>query len=478
MSQIPLMNDSELNLELWPEGVVDGGHFCKLVDSASASIEGLGDITGRAVSIETSDPFCALIGYLALWRVGAVAVPISTNTPLRRREYMRSKVGTLGSLNFDEAKRTSTECIRVSKHRFSETDTVYKNGAYVLFTSGSSGSPKGVLVSRLALENRIDTLFRELQVRDADQIPSLTNPTFDISLAEVLLPLKYGLKGLFPSRELVADLQNLSQWLALRSPSIIQGTPTLFSLLSRLGWRAPAGSTIWCGGEPLTSSLAKVLLEGGATLWNVYGPTEATIWATAWQVTEIIEGGSIPIGVPFSGSRARIFESEVGEEGQGELWLGGEGLAEGYAGDDDATTSSFHVIEGSRWYRTGDICRSNAKGVLTFLGRADTQIKVRGYRMEIFEVEEEIARVPGVAQVVVIPEAPHDGLISKVIAFVVAPGKELSSLKREVEDSLPPHMLPSRYVLVQTLPTLSSGKIDRTGLRELVNRGGLDTNGI
>lgn len=465
----PFEIPERLRLELTPEGIVDAPALSKLVASVSKSIAKLGDMSNRAISIETIDPFCALIGYLAVWNVGATAVPISPEIPEIRQEYMRKKAGTIARLYFDDSHRIEVGSCTVVLESNPEDWATYSSGGYVLFTSGSTGQPKGVLVSSDALSARIDTLATELNVENEIDISALTNPTFDISLAELLLPFRTDLIGLFPGNQYRKNVTDIARWLGHRNPSIIQGTPSLFSMLLSIGWAPSSATTVWCGGETLNSALASQLTQRAKGVWNLYGPTEATIWSTAWKLTNTGSNEPIPIGSAFLSTKAKIVDEGGDESNEGELWLSGEGIAEGYVRDTSATQVAFPTVNGTRWYRTGDICGTRPDGTLSFRGRRDGQIKVRGFRVELGEVEEVISRLPGVFRVAVLPEVGPRELVARLVAVVAAaPQWDSRSLKAACKAELPQYMRPSKYVIVSEMPLLNSGKVDRASLSRML----------
>ncbi|HET9896496.1 MAG TPA: AMP-binding protein [Streptosporangiaceae bacterium] len=441
----------------------------ELVDDLRRQLEAVPGIAGKAVAIQTRDPFCALAGLVALWASGGVGVPADPEWPAHRKEQVRAIADVAAWLEFDETptrNRTIARAIARREYRGGR----FPGGAYILFTSGSSGAPKGVLVSTDALEARLDDLLSLLAPGPGGSIAAVTTPTFDISLLEMLLPFISDVTGWFPDRGVRDHLPTLAKSLMAVRPTIVQGTPTLFSVLLSLGWQPPAGTELWCGGEALSGSLALRLTAVSERVWNLYGPTEATIWSTAWRVTDEVRAFKVaPIGFPLGGTAARL-EPVSPADGPGErateLWLAGPGLATEYVRDTERTSRSFPVVDGRRWYRTGDLCAADDSGLLHFRGRRDHQVKIRGFRVELEEVEGEVVRMPGVSQAAVIPET-RDGMVVRLVAVVVAADLEPGQVRRWCRDNLPAYMCPARVVVTDELPRLASGKVDR---RELAGR--------
>ena len=240
-------------------------------------------------------------------------------------------------------------------------------------------------------------------------------------------------------------------------------------MLLSIGWAPSSATTVWCGGETLNSALASQLTQRAKGVWNLYGPTEATIWSTAWKLTNTGSNEPIPIGSAFLSTKAKIVDEGGDESNEGELWLSGEGIAEGYVRDTSATQVAFPTVNGTRWYRTGDICGTRPDGTLSFRGRRDGQIKVRGFRVELGEVEEVISRLPGVFRVAVLPEVGPRELVARLVAVVAAaPQWDSRSLKAACKAERPQYMRPSKYVIVSEMPLLNSGKVDRASLSRML----------
>jgi amino acid adenylation domain-containing protein len=314
--------------------------------------------------------------------------------------------------------------------------------AYILYTSGSTGRPKGVAVSHRALSANLAALDRALGLR-APRWLSVTSLAFDISIAELLLPLLAGGTLHLVSDATARDGLRLRARVEAVDPDWLQATPGTWRMLLNAGWAGAPRLSAISGGETLPRPLADALRERCGALWNAYGPTEATIWATLARVD-----GEVTIGRPLPGYQLR----QQGEE----LWIGGPALAEGYWRDPDRTAAAFVTHGGARWYRTGDAVELLPDGRWSYRGRLDQQIKLHGVRVEPGEVEAALVALPGVREAVV---RPHRGAL---VAFVT--GALPADAGPRLAEHLPAHMVPARFVALDAFPRLVSGKIDRGAL--------------
>ena len=343
--------------------------------------------------------------------------------------------------------------------------------AYVLYTSGSTGKPKAVEIAHRSLANLLAAMQDELQLGPRDRFLAVTTLSFDIAALELFLPLVTGATLVLAGRGEAADPPRLIALLRQSNPTIMQATPATWRALISAGWMGSKSLSILCGGEALQSDLAGALLERSSTLWNVYGPTETTIWSMIHRVRR--EDDPVPIGRPLANTTIYVLDTNgqpVPAGVTGELHIGGAGVARGYRNDPALTAARFRTIpalSGERLYRTGDIVRFRRDGLVECLGRSDNQVKIRGFRVEVEEVEAAIVAHPGIAAAAVrsFPDASRE---LSLVAFVVPTaitGEDDLGLTRFLEQRLPAHMIPSRVVPVTSLPTTSNGKIDRAGLQ-------------
>jgi natural product biosynthesis luciferase-like monooxygenase protein/amino acid adenylation domain-containing protein len=350
------------------------------------------------------------------------------------------------------------------------------NLAYVLFTSGSSGRPKGVSVPRGALDNLLRAFAGELQLDSGDVVAAVTTLSFDIATLELFLPLALGARVLLVPRDTAMDGTDLAALLDAGQVTALQGTPATWRLLLDAGWNGRPGLRMVTGGEALPRDLAEALLTRGQALWNGYGPTETTIYSTVQKI-ESAPGGSISIGTAIPATRAFVVDRRFGLAPPGvpgELVLGGLGVARGYAGAPHLTAERFvpDAISGgsgARLYRTGDRVRLGAHGKLEFLGRLDGQVKVRGFRVELGEVETALSACVGVRQAVVTVRGSGSAADGRLVGFVVPDEGgtlQVSALRAEIGLRLAPYMVPTDLVILDRLPLTPNGKIDRRRLPE------------
>jgi amino acid adenylation domain-containing protein len=296
--------------------------------------------------------------------------------------------------------------------------------AYVIFTSGSTGRPKGVQIPHRAMVNVL-TSFREiLGFTDRDAMLAITTLSFDIAALEIFLPLTAGARLRLAERDAAVDPSRLME--ALRDPAVtfLQATPATWRLLLEAGWQGKTGLTMLCGGDALPRELANRLIAKGKELWNLYGPTETTIWSAAAKVQ--LGAGPVPIGRPIANTQLYILDSQlhhVPAGVAGELFIGGAGLADGYLNRPGLTAEKFlrnpfDRDEMARLYRTGDLALYRPGGAIEFLGRIDQQVKIRGFRIELEEIEATLREHTGVRDCAV---AAHDDQFGdkQLVAYIV-----------------------------------------------------------
>ncbi len=344
--------------------------------------------------------------------------------------------------------------------------------AYLIYTSSTTGAPKGVEVLHRGLSNLLFSMARAPGIGRDDRLLAVTTVTFDIAGLELLLPLIRGAAIVLASADEIRDGHALLARMERSGATLLQATPMTWRLLLEAGFRSRPGLKMLCGGEALPLDLARRLLEGGGELWNLYGPTETTIWSSAAR----IEPGdaAITVGRPIDNTSLFILDAQgepVPVGVTGELLIGGVGLARGYLGRPDLTQRSFIASAlpewpGARLYRTGDRARYRPDGRIEILGRADHQIKLRGYRIEPGEIEAVLLRQTGLHSVVVL--RPDAGGEERLVCYFVRPEAEaaptLRNLRAALARELPDYMIPSEWVRLSRLPLTASGKVDRRAL--------------
>ena len=336
------------------------------------------------------------------------------------------------------------------------------NLAYVLYTSGSTGKPKGVQISHRALVNFLTSMSREPGLIASDILLAVTTLSFDIAGLELWLPLMLGARVVIARAEVAMDGKRLAAQLAQCKATVMQATPATWRLLLEAGWVGDPNLKILCGGEAWSEELARQLLSRCGSLWNMYGPTETTIWSAA----EKVESARLPlIGPPIANTQFYVLDTHlqpVPVVVPGELHIGGAGLARGYLNRPELTAEKFtpnpfNREPGARLYKTGDLARYRADGKIEFLGRMDHQVKIRGFRIELGDVESALRQHPNLRDLAVVARENAAG-DKQLVAYVVArqsPPPTAGELRGFLKEKLPDYMVPSTFVNLEALPSHS-----------------------
>jgi len=444
----------------------------------------------RLVAIMMPRSADMVVAMLAVLKAGAAYVPVDPAYPADRIAFMLADARPVAVLTSGSAVPGVPDgaaavvlddpALMAAVARFGDGDLgdadrtrplVTAHPAYTLYTSGSTGRPKGVVIEHRALASLLAHATSEFTTGELSRVLAATSLSFDVSVFELFTPLVSG-----GSVEIVADLLALADDGAgpLRG-SMINAVPSALSeVLSVHGATASAG-TVVLGGEALTARTVTAIRATlpGAQVCNIYGPTEATVYVTAWRAPDIDDGQAPPIGRPVTGMRALVLDEALRplpDGVTGELYLAGPQLGRGYLNRPALTAERFVACPfgaaGERMYRTGDLTRWAAGGMIEYLGRVDDQVKVRGFRIELGEIESVLAGSPGVAQaaVVVREDRPGDG---RLIAYAVpSAGIRLdpAALRAAAAKALPSYMVPAAVIILERLPLTPSGKLDRRAL--------------
>ncbi|MFD3328036.1 amino acid adenylation domain-containing protein [Streptomyces sp. NPDC058701] len=348
------------------------------------------------------------------------------------------------------------------------------DAAYVLYTSGSTGRPKGVTVGHRALVNLLTSFADRLDSGPRHAWLGLTSLSFDISALELYLPLITGGRLVLAPDGLAVDGPGLLALISAESVTHVQATPSGWRVMltAGTGTAALVGVTGLAGGEALPLPLARELRARTARLFNVYGPTETTIWSTCAELPA--EPAQVTIGRPIANTRAYVVDEQLSPTPlgiPGELLIGGDGVAHGYLGRPELTAERFvpdpFGPPGSRLYRTGDRAVRTADGELEFLGRIDDQVKIRGHRIELGEIESALLEHPVVAQAAVAVRTGEDGepfLAGYLVPAAGARPPGPADLREHLMRTLPAAMVPQRWQTVERLPLTPNGKLDRRAL--------------
>jgi amino acid adenylation domain-containing protein len=344
--------------------------------------------------------------------------------------------------------------------------------AYVIHTSGSTGRPKGVELRHAGVVNFLLSMQRKPGFTASDTLVAVTTISFDIAVLELFLPLITGGRVVIASREAALDPTRLAALLAESRATVLQATPATWSSLIGINWRGQKDLKALCGGEALKRSLADRLLALGLDLWNVYGPTETTIWSTLAHIEPGAE--TIHVGRPIDNTAAYILDGQhqpVPVGVPGELYLGGIGVARGYRNQPELTAEKFvtpAVAHGQRLYRTGDCALYREGGAIEIQGRSDNQVKIRGYRIELEDVEVNLAQHPRVAAAAAKAWPEPDGgyRLCAYLTGVDGPPPNARELRQYLRGRVAEYMIPSDIVALEALPLTPNGKVDRKQLPE------------
>ncbi len=438
-----------------------------------------------------------IAGLLGILKAGGAYVPLDPSFPADRLAFMAADAALPVILTQDRLAASlpphSAQVVRIDADAISQQSAAPLDRtatpdqlAYVIYTSGSTGQPKGVEIPHRAVANFLRSMRRAPGIAPDDILLAVTTLSFDIAALEIFLPLTAGARVALVSREVTSDGAQLFEQLANSRATMMQATPATWKMLIEAGWQGGHRMKLLCGGEPLPRSLATQLLPRCGELWNMYGPTETTIWSTITRVEN--PDAPIDIGRPIANTHIFIVDAEMNPVPigiPGELLIGGHGLARGYHARPELTAAKF--IPNSQHstlncaahlrprrtqttqpllFRTGDLARWLPDGRIECLGRADGQVKVRGFRIELGEIESALRDHPKIkdAAVIVREDAPGDRrLVSYIVQANGAP-PPAAELRETLQRRLPDYMIPAAFVTLAALPLTPNGKLDRRAL--------------
>ncbi|RAJ76802.1 amino acid adenylation domain-containing protein [Chitinophaga dinghuensis] len=337
--------------------------------------------------------------------------------------------------------------------------------AYIIYTSGSTGNPKGVEIGHGALLNLLLSIIARPGIGAEDVFFSVTTPSFDISVLEFFGPLTVGATLYVADRQLLYQPEKMIAQLNIVDPDILQGTPGFYQILFDAGWKGNRKLKLICGGDLLSQSLVSQLLEKCGEVWNLYGPTETTIYSTCKQLTSPTDADVI--GAPINNTRIYILHPDFSLTGKGTpgaIYIGGEGLAKGYFNNPELTRRRFisdPYMPGEIVYETGDLGYWTEEGEIKFLGRNDFQVKIRGYRIELGEIETLILKKSFIRNAVVIARK-QQGQEAFLVAYIIADQTiDTGELIEALKDELPEYMVPRVIRQADTFPLTPNNKVDR-----------------
>ncbi|BAY24658.1 amino acid adenylation domain protein [Calothrix sp. NIES-2100] len=425
-----------------------------------------------------------LVGLLGIMKAGAAYLPLDPAYPQERLELILadSQVPVLltdkQNLFVDDEYR-KVICLRTTQENIATHSqdnpaplATAKNLAYVIYTSGSTGKPKGVEIPHSAVVNFLKSMQSKPGITESDVLLAVTTISFDIAALELYLPLITGAQVVLATREVASDGKLLKELINTAGATIMQATPASWRMLLAAGWSGSPQLKILCGGEGLTSDLAQHLLEKSAVVWNLYGPTETTIWSTVSQVEPAqLSHALVPIGRPIANTQIYILDSDLQPVPVGvigELYIGGAGVARGYLNRPELTAERFvaNPFSGNYCiYKTGDLARYLHDGNIEYISRIDHQVKIRGFRIELGEIENTLSAHPQVREAVVITRSDQSEE-KQIVAYFTAQEEQPTpeTLRDFLRQKLPDYMVPIAFVILDALPLTPSGKVNRRAL--------------
>ncbi|SDD32166.1 amino acid adenylation domain-containing protein [Mucilaginibacter pineti] len=428
---------------------------------------------------------------LGIMKTGAIYVPLDPQFPLGRINHMLSDsaaVVLITSLEYkaryiSNAKELVLENEWPSLNQYPATDpNIDVTGddlVYILYTSGSTGLPKGVQIAHNGLINFLYSMQKAPGLTAADKLLAVTTVSFDISGLELFLPLISGAQVILADSESAKDGRALLDIIKKEGVTVMQATPYTWRIMLEAGWDETTPLKVICGGEALPKELSDRIVSRAASLWNVYGPTETTVWSTIKQIMP--DDKLITVGRPIDNTSIYIldkFLNPLPAGTPGEIYIGGDGVAKGYLNQPVLTAERFIAdpfagVPSAKMYRTGDLGKFMPDGEIECLGRVDAQIKIRGYRIEAGEIEYNLANEYNVKEAVVIARADKSG-VAKLVAYVVindnyqseSDAAQIKGWRTGLRAQLPDYMVPDDFLIIPAMPLTPNGKVDKKALAD------------
>ncbi len=440
-----------------------------------------------------------LISIIAVLKAGGAYLPIDPSYPISRIYYMLEDGGlryVLTSPNYNcifdayKSQAVKDELQIIQPHEYGKLLAKQSSAnlalcpsgnslAYVMYTSGSTGNPKGIMIEHAGIYNRLEWMVNYFSLNETDKVLQKTSYSFDISVWELLCPLLVGAEVVFAAPEEHKNPKCLLRIIQSREITTLHFVPSMLNIfLDSVDIREGSSlRRVICSGEALSASSINDFFNQvkGVELYNMYGPTEASVDISYWQCHPNLECGNVPIGKPISNMRIYVLDKELKpvSVGQvGELCLSGIGLARGYLNKPEITKENFldnpfsSGEHDKRLYKTGDLGYCDEAGYFYFSGRIDNQIKFQGFRIELEEIERHVCNITGVKQAIVVKHLSEKG---DFLVCYLTLNKEVyeidaMKIKHELANKLPYYMVPSRFITIPSMPITVNHKVDRKAL--------------
>jgi amino acid adenylation domain-containing protein len=477
--------------------VIDNTRTCSYHDVEAGSevlaqkIVGRGIPPGSRIGVFVKRSCDLVIAPLGIMRAGCAYVPLDPAYPAARITQILEQADLCAIVAQNKAVPPALNGVPIIA--LDEAPTVEslvehrlpivrpEDTAYIIFTSGSTGTPKGVEIPHRALMNFACAMRNKPGFTAHDTILAVTTICFDIAALELFLPLTVGGKVAIATESETRDGRLLMARMRRSHATVLQATPASWRMLLEAGWRGEPQLRMLCGGEALPVDLAQRLLTCGPELWNMYGPTETTIWSSVKRVS--VDDVAMSLGPPIANTQFYAVDQHgelVPQGALGELLIGGDGVASGYRNmailtADKFIPDVFRAQAGAKLYRTGDLVRKTREGNWQFLGRADNQVKIRGFRIELSEIEAVLLRDPRVRDAVALAGTAGTGETA-ILAYVEVTAEAVSydqlagDLRSAIALALPSYMRPAAITCLAAIPRLPNGKVDRKGLARYVTK--------
>jgi amino acid adenylation domain-containing protein len=464
-------------------GVMSYAELDRQSTRLAQEILGVSIVRRGRIAIATDRSRALPVSLLAAMKSGHAYVPLDVNQPLERLRQIATAAQIDAIICQDERIRSIAPyavALRLDRLNLGERLEGHAlprvssdDSAYILFTSGSTGMPKGVEVGHRALTNVICDVARRCDVSTADVVIASSAITFDVAATELYAPLIAGGHVVMASVEEVRTGFELVALAKRVGATLMQATPTLWRMLLEAGFSSHPGLKLITAGEAVSRDVVDRLLSGGGRLWNLYGPTEAAIYSSGYEMR--VDDASVTIGRPLANVQLYVLDDrgEIAPPGAvGNLFIGGDGLAKGYFDRTDLTEQAFKTVSLAgrlprRLYRSGDLARLLPSGDFELRGRIDHQVKLRGFRIELGEIETVLRRIPGIQDCAVMlrnDAGPDPALVAYVVAADTIRPAELAT---QLSGLLPDYMVPARWLELEALPLTPNGKVDRNALPPL-----------
>lgn len=446
------------------------------------------------VGIMTERSFDMIAGIFGIWKAGGAYLPIDVNYPVKRKQQIMKDSGVKIILAVQEEEvlegiklcKFSDTCLDMEKKENPPKASGSDDLAYIIYTSGTTGVPKGVMIEHHALKNRIDWMQNAYPISQEDVLIQKTTYSFDVSVWEIVWWAIHGASVFMLQPKKESNVRNLVKMIEKHRISVIHFVPSVFQIF--LDYietdfdmeRIKSLKYVFCSGEALTRAqverFAKIFKEEKAFLINLYGPTEATVDVTHFSCPKDVVPEQIPIGKPIQNIYCLVLDDDLQVKApmeEGNLYLGGVGIARGYLNNEELTKKVFiqnPYQQNERIYKTGDLAAYTEDGQILYHGRADEQVKLRGVRIELQEIEYYLSKYPGIRDCVVLVKIDSHGT-QKLCAYVIlkeeADSFDFEPVKDYLSERLPVYMIPASFLLVKEIPLKINGKADKKKLVEL-----------